>query len=114
MNTKCRIYIRDKPHLLAPIFGLITTGLSTKVEEEYELYSSVLILFTNLFINELHKGGNELKATIIKEHSSLMIKTFGHILKKSNKKFFVIKKTILSFMANLFLEKEVRRGATLQ
>lgn len=114
MNTKCRIYIREKPHLLVPIFGLITTGLSTKIEDEYELYSSVILLYCNLFIHELDRGHNELKATIIKEHSSLLIKTFGHILRKSNKKYLVIKKTVLSFLSNLFLEKEVRRGALLQ
>ena len=71
-------------------------------------------MYTNLFIQELHKSQNELKLTIIKEYSTLLIKTIGHILRKSNKKFFVLKKTVLSFMSNLFLEKEVRRGALLQ
>jgi len=47
MNAKVRLYMRDKHHLLVPIFGHITNGLSTKIDEEYELYSSVLIIFAN-------------------------------------------------------------------
>jgi len=102
MNAKVRLYMRDKHHLLVPIFGRITNGLSTKIDEEYELYSSVLILFANLFIKETgDKNNNELKRIIIKEHSVLLLKTFGSILRKSNKKFLVLKKSTCAFLSNL-------------
>lgn len=79
MNSKVRLYMRDKHLLLVPIFGRITNGLSTQIDEEYELYSSVLILFANLFIKEIGEKDNELKRQIIKEHSILLLKTFGNI-----------------------------------
>jgi len=57
---------------------------------------------------------NELKRLIIKEHSVMLLTTFGTILRKSNKKFMILKKSVCAFMANLLLEPEVRSGALKQ
>lgn len=114
MNSKVRLYLRDKHHLLVPIFAKVTNGLALKINAEYELYSSVLNLFSNLFIKETLETGNELKRLIVKDHSEILLKTFGNILKKTSNKFLTLKKSTCAFLANLMLEGEVRSGALRQ
>jgi tetratricopeptide (TPR) repeat protein len=114
MNSKVRLYLRDKHHLLVPIFAKVTNGLALKINVEYELYSSVLNLFSNLFIKETLETGNELKRLIVKDHSEILLKTFGNILKKTSNKFLTLKKSTCAFLANLMLEGEVRSGALRQ
>lgn len=77
MHPKVRLYIRDKHLILVPIFSKISYNIPKQIDEQYELYSSTLNLFANLFIKELGEKDNELKRSIVKEHSIGLLRTFG-------------------------------------
>jgi hypothetical protein len=107
-NRSNRLYMREKGHLLTPIFSLFYQNMIQKYQTEHPVISSILTLFTNLMVREPGVERNEIKDYLIKNYLPFLFSSIGLVLKRRENKFITLKKACLGFLSNLMIYPKTR------
>lgn len=81
-TRSCRLYLREKSHILTPIFKIFYEHLLQRFEKLHSLLSSIITLFSNLLIREAGVKRNDIKDLLVNNYLPSLFTSIGIFLTK--------------------------------
>lgn len=103
-----RAYLRDRSHLLIPIFKIIYENLTPKVETEHSVLTSVFSFYSNICMNDVGIKNSEIRDHIIQNYIQFIFSFSGGVVARPQNKFLPLKNACLAFIVNLSTDKKFR------
>lgn len=110
-TRSCRLYLREKSHILTPIFKIFYERLLRLFKSIHSLLSSILTLFGNLLISETGVKRNDIKDLLVQNYLPSLFTSIGILLTQKSLKYMELKNSCLAFISNLMIHPEVRNFA---
>jgi tetratricopeptide (TPR) repeat protein len=110
-NRSVRAYLRDKPHLLIPIFKIFQENLFPKFEKEHSVLTSAINLYSNLSMNDVGLKATEIRDHFITHCIPFIYSFAAKVLAHNQNKYLSLKNSCLAFIVNLSTDKRFRDQA---
>lgn len=110
----CRAFLKNRSHIMIPIFKYSIENIVPYFETEYFYLSSLFTLYSNLLIKEFEKEENLIAEYVSLNYLTEIFTTMGTILTRHNTKYINFKKSALAFTSNFLVMQKPRNYCLVQ
>ena len=107
-NRNVRAYLRDKAHLLIPVFKILHENVFPKADKEFSLLSSVISFYSNLCMSDIGIKNTEIRENFTGNYLGWIFSFGASVLARPQSKYFNLKNSCLAFTVNLSTDKKFR------